>query len=106
MPTPYSFIPDLLTQLPALPAASILSRTLYGDEQVKAVLFSFAAGEELSEHTASTPALLHILSGEARLTLGGDSFEARAGAWAHMAAQLPHSVLAQTPVVMLLLLLK
>jgi hypothetical protein len=32
--------------------------------------------------------------------------EAREGTWAHMPAQLPHSVLAKTPVVMLLLLLK
>jgi quercetin dioxygenase-like cupin family protein len=52
------------------------------------------------------PALLHILSGEAQLTLGGDVQEVGAGAWARMPAQLPHSVLARTPVVMLLLLLK
>jgi hypothetical protein len=32
--------------------------------------------------------------------------ETSAGAWVHMAANLRHSVLAKTPVVMLLLLLK
>jgi quercetin dioxygenase-like cupin family protein len=102
----YTFFADLAAQLPAITPDSIVSRTLYGDEQVKAVLFGFAAGQELSEHTASMPALLHILSGEARLTLGGDVLEVGAGAWARMPAQLPHSVLARTPVVMLLLLLK
>ncbi len=105
MTTPYTYL-DLSTQLPHIPADSILSRTIYGDEQVKAVLFNFAAGQELSEHTASTPAIIHILRGQARLTLGADSMEAGEGAWAHMSANLPHSVLARTPATMLLLLLK
>jgi quercetin dioxygenase-like cupin family protein len=85
---------------------SILSRTLFTSPQVKAVLFTFAAGQELSEHTASTPAILHILQGQADLTLGPDHREAAAGTWVHMPANLPHSLLARTPVVMLLLLLR
>ncbi len=102
----YSFIADLATQIPDIPSDSIISRTVYSDEVVKAVLFGFAAGQELSEHTASSPAILHFVKGEARLTLGGDSMEAVAGTWAHMPPNLPHSILAKTPVVMLLLLLK
>jgi quercetin dioxygenase-like cupin family protein len=105
MTTPYTYL-DLSAQLPDIPADSILSRAIYGDDQVKAVLFSFAAGQELSEHTASVPAIIHILRGQARLTLGADSMEASEGAWAHMPANLPHSVLARTPVTMLLLMLK
>jgi quercetin dioxygenase-like cupin family protein len=106
MTSTYTFIADVFAQLPDLSPDTIISRTLYNDERVKAVLFGFAAGQELSEHTASTPAVIHILRGEAKLTLGGDSMEAHEGTWAHMPAQLPHSVLAKTPVVMLLLLLK
>ena len=106
MSSAYTFIADVIGQLPDLSPDTILSRTLYNDAQVKVVLFGFAAGQELSEHTASTPALLHILRGEATLTLGNDTLEAHEGTWAHMPAQLPHSVLARTPVVMLLLLLK
>ncbi len=101
----YTYIADLAAQVD-IPADGILSRTLYSDDQVKVVLFAFDAGQELSEHTASTPAILHVLQGEARLTLGHDSMEARAGAWVHMPAQLQHSLSATTPVVMLLLLLK
>jgi quercetin dioxygenase-like cupin family protein len=97
---------DLFSHLPEITADTIVSRTIHNDDQVKAVLFGFAAGQELSEHTASVPAVIHILRGEARLTLGSDSMEAREGAWAHMPAQLPHSVLAKTPVIMLLLMLK
>jgi quercetin dioxygenase-like cupin family protein len=70
------------------------------------VLFGFAQGEELSEHTASMPAILHFLKGEAQLTLGSDQQQATPGTWVHMPAGLRHSIHARTPVVMLLLLLK
>ncbi len=84
----------------------ILSRTLFNDDRLKAVAFGFAQGEELSEHTASMPAVLHFLRGEARLTLGDDTLEAQPGTWVHMPKGMRHSIRAQTPVVMLLLLLK
>jgi quercetin dioxygenase-like cupin family protein len=88
------------------PDKGILSRTLYGDDRLKVVLFGFAQGEELSEHTASMPAVLHFLQGEAKLTLGDDTLEVRSGTWVHMPKGLRHSIQAKTPVVMLLLLLK
>jgi len=88
------------------PDKGILSRTLFNDDRLKAVLFGFARGEELSEHTASMPAALHFLQGEAKLTLGDDTVEATPGTWVHMAKGLRHSIQAKTPVVMLLLLLK
>jgi quercetin dioxygenase-like cupin family protein len=103
--SPYTFVADLAT-LAQAPADSILSRTIYRDERVKAVLFAFAPGQELSEHTASTAAILHILSGQCVLTLGGDTREASAGAWVHMPPQLPHRLHAKTAVQMLLLLLQ
>ncbi len=89
-----------------VPPDGILSRTVHNDDHVKAVWFGFAPGQELSEHTASMPAIIHILEGEATLTLGGETLEAHAGTWAHMEAKLPHSVHARTPVSMLLLMLK
>jgi quercetin dioxygenase-like cupin family protein len=88
------------------PEKGILSRTLHGDDRLKAVLFGFAQGEELSEHTASTPAVLHFLRGEARLTLGDDVVETRPGTWVHMPGGMRHSIQAKTPLVLLLLLLK
>ena len=88
------------------PDKGILSRTLFSDERLKVVLFGFASGEELSEHTASTPAVLHFLQGEAKLTLGDTAVEAHAGFWVHMPAGLRHSIQVRTPAVMLLLLLK
>lgn len=88
------------------PVNGTLSRTIHQDDRLKAVLFGFAAGQELSEHTASTPAIMHFLKGEADVVLGQDKVKASAGTWIHMPARLPHSILANTPVSMLLLLLK
>jgi quercetin dioxygenase-like cupin family protein len=105
MTTAYTLHANLLQHVET-PADGTLSRTLYQDEQIKAVLFSFSAGQELSEHTASTPAVMHFLAGESQVTLGPDTVEATAGTWIHMPAQLPHSIHTKTPVVMLLTLLK
>jgi quercetin dioxygenase-like cupin family protein len=88
------------------PVNGTLSRTIHQDDRLKAVLFGFAAGQELSEHTASTPAIMHFLKGEADVILGQDKVAAAVGTWIHMPARLPHSILAKTPVSMLLLLLK
>ena len=62
--------------------------------------------DELSEHTASMPAILHFIQGEATLTLGDETVEAERGTWIHMPPELKHSVRTKTSVVMLLLLLK
>jgi len=101
----YTYVRDLAA-LAQAPADSIVSRTIHKDAQVKTVLFAFAPGQELSEHTASTAAIIHVLKGNARLTLGGDVLEASAGTWVRMPPNLPHSLLAETPVLMLLLLLQ
>jgi quercetin dioxygenase-like cupin family protein len=101
----YTYIADLASHVD-IPVDGILSRTLHADEDVKVVVFGFGAGQELSEHTASTPAVLHIIQGEARLTLGDDSMDAQAGTWIYMASELRHSVHARTPVVMLLTMMK
>jgi quercetin dioxygenase-like cupin family protein len=105
MTLPYTLISDLANEVQP-PDKGILSRTLFSDDRLKVVLFGFAQGEELSEHTASMPAVLHFLQGEATVTLGDDRHEAKPGTWVHMPTGLRHSVQAKTPVVMLLLLVK
>jgi hypothetical protein len=68
--TAYTHISDLAREVQP-PDKGILSRTLDSDDRLKAVALDFAPGEELSEHTASTPAVLHSPRGEAKLTPGG-----------------------------------
>jgi len=100
----FTHVPDLAAQ--EIPADGILSRTIHNDDQVKVVLFAFSAGQELSEHTASMPAVLQMIKGQAQVTLGDDVLDANAGFWVHMPAQLRHRIQAKTPLVLLLLLLK
>ncbi|MFO7679489.1 MAG: cupin domain-containing protein [Chloroflexota bacterium] len=89
----------------SIPSDSILSRTLLKTADLNVVLFSFAPGQELSEHTAAKPAVLHFLQGEAQLTVGDHAQDAQTGTWVHMAAHTPHSILAKTAVSLLLILL-
>jgi quercetin dioxygenase-like cupin family protein len=78
MTTSYTHFSDLAQEVQP-PDKGILNRTLFGDDRMKVVLFGFAKGEELSEHTASMPAVLHFLQGEATVTLGDDRLEAKPG---------------------------
>jgi quercetin dioxygenase-like cupin family protein len=103
---PYTYLADLPGMLPDVPQDSILSRTVFTDGQMKAVLFRFAAGEELSEHTSTQTAILYFVEGEADVTLGGDAVEARPGTWIHMPPRLEHSIRARTPVTMLLMMIQ
>ena len=101
----YFVVPDLINEI-EIPPRGILSRTLHNDDDVKLVLFGFSAGHELSAHTAPMPASLYFLEGEADLTLGEDRTVVKAGAFAHMPPNLKHGIVARTPLVMLLVMMK
>lgn len=101
----YSIILDPQTHQP-IPEHGILTRPVFEDESIRVVMFTFSAGQRLSEHTASTPALLQFLGGEATVTLGPDQFNVGPGAWIRMDAGLAHSIVARSPLTMLLVLVK
>ena len=101
----YKFIAQAAEALQEIPPDSIVSRTIPREGGMKAIVFAFAPGQELSEHTASVPAVIQILQGEADLTVGGDHYDARPGTWVRMDANLSHSIYAHTPVIMLLIML-
>jgi quercetin dioxygenase-like cupin family protein len=104
MTTSHAFFPNLAAEAPVV-ARGIHSQTLSEADGVELVLFSFAAGERLSEHTSARPAVIHILSGEGDLTAGDDAWAAAPGAWLRMPANTRHSVVARSPMVMALYLL-
>ncbi len=96
---------DLSSEV-VVPENGIISRTLHSDEHLKVVLFGFDAGQELSEHTASVPATIHLLAGDSDVIIGDRKVEAHAGFWALMPAHMPHSILARSRTVMLLYMVK
>jgi quercetin dioxygenase-like cupin family protein len=102
----YNLFADLKANLPDIPENSIISQTLLDNEKVKVILFGFAPGQELSEHTASMPAIIQFIEGTAQVVLGKDETSAHANTWFYMQPHLAHSIKAQTKVIMLLLLLK
>ena len=97
----YTFLANLQKEF-ALPEKGILSHVLQKDEHVNVTLFGFSAGEELSAHSAPTPAILYFLEGEANVQLGQDTVNAQAGAFIYMPPMLPHGILAKTQLRMLL----
>jgi quercetin dioxygenase-like cupin family protein len=101
----HQFFQNLPQEVGVIQPDSILSKALTTTDKVKVTIFGFATGQELTEHTAAYPAILQFLDGEADLTLGQDSYTATAGSWAYMPALTPHSLVAKTPVTMLLVMI-
>src|SRR5687768_4394607 len=97
----YILVDDLAALVNPIQPESIVSRTFFKGDRLKALLFSFDAGQELSEHTSSQAAIIQIVQGEATLTVGEEQHELNAGGWLHMSPRLKHSVHAKTPLVML-----
>lgn len=97
----YTLITALQEPLDA-PVDSIVSRTVYSGDGLRIVLFAFAPGQELTEHTSTREAIIHVLEGEGLITLGAAQVDARADTLIRMAPNLPHSVRARTPLRMLL----
>ena len=84
----------------------IVSRTVFSSPSVRMVLFGFAPGQELTEHTSTQDALVQILSGECEFTLAGRKQILKAGDLLHMPPGMPHAVCANEPFAMLLTLTK
>ena len=101
----YVFVADLQKEI-VLPEKGILSQVLKNDNNVNVTLFGFSAGEELSGHSAPTPAVLYFLEGEAEVKLGEDTVQAQAGSFVYMPPMLHHGISAKSPLRMLLVQMK
>jgi quercetin dioxygenase-like cupin family protein len=99
------FIPDLRRAV-QIPEKGIASRILQNDERSKVVLFGLAAGHEMSLHAAPVPTILYLVEGDATLTLGDETMAVSTRAFTHMPPHLKHAIVADTPVLMLLAMMK
>jgi len=84
----------------------IVSRTLLQTANSRVVLFGFAEGQELTEHTSTQHAVVQILSGECEFSLGGRPHNVQAGDLIYMPPNMPHALKATTQFSMLLTLSK
>lgn len=85
---------------------AIVSKTLLNKPTGTLTLFSFDAGQGLSEHTSPYDATVHILEGSGELTIGGEVLVAKAGELVIMPANVPHDVQAKVPFKMLLIMIR
>ena len=101
----YTYLADLFREFD-LPDQGILSRVLHKDDRLNVTVFGFSAGQELSLHSAPTPAVLYFLEGEAEVQLENDKVAARGGSFIYMPPMLPHGIVARSRLRMLLVQIK
>ena len=87
-------------------SGSVVSKTLLDKKAGTLTLFSFDAGQGLSEHTSPYDATIQILDGEALLTIGGKPVKMSTGDLVIMPANIPHSVRAEKRFKMLLIMIR
>lgn len=95
-----------LASLVDVEPGKVVSRTFVQRPDLSITLFSFAAGEGVSTHSAPGDAMVYILEGEAELVIGGKPLKARTGEMVVMPANVPHSVQAERNFKMLLTVVK
>ena len=85
---------------------SIVSRTLIDKKAGTVTLFAFDEGQGLSEHTAPFDALVHIIDGEAEITISGKTLQVKGGEMVVMPANQPHALRALKRFKMILIMIR
>jgi len=85
---------------------AVVSRTLVKKPVGTVTLFAFDAGQGLSEHTAPYDALLHVLDGVARITIGQATHVVAAGQVLLLPANVPHALHATERFKMMLVMIR
>ncbi len=70
----------------------VISKTLVQNEMVSMTLFAFDQGEEISTHAAGGDAMVTVLDGTGKFTVGGEEFLLSAGETLIMPKDIPHAV--------------
>jgi quercetin dioxygenase-like cupin family protein len=85
---------------------SVVSKIIIQKSVGSVTLFAFDTGQGLSEHTSPYDAVVQILDGSAKLTIGGEDMTADSGQIVIMPANVPHSVTADERFKMLLIMIR
>lgn len=85
---------------------SVVSRTIIKKKTGNVTVFAFEKGEGLSEHAAPFDALVHILDGEAQITISDEMLSAKTGEMVIMPANEPHSLFAANRFKMILVMIR
>ncbi len=83
----------------------ITSKILF-TEKINVTLFAFDKRQELSTHSSSFPAMIQVLEGKLKITIGGKAKTLGKNELAYLPPKKPHAVKALTKAKMLLFLAK
>ncbi|HIJ96251.1 MAG TPA: cupin domain-containing protein [Desulfuromonadales bacterium] len=95
-----------LSELVAYNEGSVVSKTLIDKKVGTVTMFSFGAGQGLSEHTVPYDAFVQIVDGEAEVTIAGAVHTVTAGQIIIMPANIPHEMKAVKQFKMLLIMIR
>lgn len=95
-----------LDELASYQEGSVVSRQIVKREKGNVTLFAFDEGQGLSEHTAPFDALVHVIDGEAEITISGKPIRTKAGEMVIMPANQPHALKAVNRFKMLLTMIR
>lgn len=70
----------------------VVSKTLVQNDKVSMTIFSFDKNEEISTHAAGGDAMVTVLEGTGRFTVGGEVFILTEGETLIMPKDIPHAV--------------
>ncbi len=70
----------------------VVSKTLVQNDYVSMTLFSFDKGEEISTHESGGDAMVTVLEGTGKFTVGGEAFILNEGETLIMPKGVPHAV--------------
>ena len=84
-----------LTDLVDYQPGQVVSRTLVQNNKVSVTIFSFDKGEEISTHASGGDAMVTVLEGTGRFTVGEEVFVLEAGETLIMPKDIPHAVFGQ-----------
>ncbi len=73
-------------------SGQVVSKSLVQNDLVSMTIFSFDKGEEISTHAASGDAMVTVLEGKGRFTVGGEVFFLESGETLIMPKDVPHAV--------------
>lgn len=84
-----------LKNLVAYQEGQVVSKTLVQNDYVSVTLFSFDKWEEISTHASGGDAMVTVLEGTGKFTIGGDVFILKEGETIIMPKDVPHAVYGQ-----------
>ncbi|MFA9381113.1 MAG: cupin domain-containing protein [Acetanaerobacterium sp.] len=85
-------LPDLV----AYQSGQVVSRTLVQNRAVSITLFAFDENEEISSHASTGDAIITVLEGAARITIGDNQYRVIQGQTIVMPADIAHAVAADS----------